>query len=471
MYTYNFKDDKNEQIILPGTAKQFSFDQYDRIKNLKEWSSIELAGFRVLFVFFLIQIVPWHPAFFQQLFSINWVNPHFKSLLDLVTFLPEVVSTPKWGPWSFSNWFIYLAISVLSAIAWGHFDKSSREYYFLHYLLRAVVRYKLAFGLIAYGFYLLFQQHMPYPSLSNLHTNYGDLFAWKLYFQTTAINPAYESFLGFVEILAGVLILYPKTVTFGTGLVLGFLGNVAMVNLFYDVGDHLYVNFLLLSSAFLFSYDIPRLYALLVKGTKAVGEKFYPLWATSRLRNARRFLRAFSLVFLALIGFRGYALVDAPYKVPQGDGIEGSYGYYIPTEFKLNNNVIPYSTTDPNRWQDVIFEKWSTISIKINRPILLDVSNGDGVEASDLDRNYEIAGAGGRHYFSYTKDPSKDIIYLQNKNSNHRTEKWNLRYSFPSDSTMVLEGANERNDKLYVELLRIDKKYFMYEGRRGRIKL
>ena len=79
---------------------------------------------------------------------------------------------------------------------------------------------------------------MPYPSLSNLHTNYGDLFAWKLYSQTTAINPAYESFLGFVEILAGLLILYPKTVTFGTGLVLGFLGNVAMVNLFYDVGDH-----------------------------------------------------------------------------------------------------------------------------------------------------------------------------------------------------------------------------------------
>jgi len=101
----------------------------------------------------------------------------------------------------------------------------------------------------------------------------------------------------------------------------------------------------------------------------------------------------------------------------------------------------------------------------------LDISNGDAVETDDLDRNYEIAGAGGRHYFSYTKDPSKDIIYLQNKNINHRTEKWNLNYSFPSDSTMVLEGKNERNDKLYVELLRIDKKYFMYEGRRGRIKL
>ena len=471
MYTYNFKDDKKEQVILPVKAKHFSFDQHDRIKNLKEWSSSELAVFRVLFVFFLIQIVPWHPEFYQRLFSINWLNPHFKNMLDVVTFLPEVVATPKWGVWAFSNWLIYLGISVLAAIAWGHFDKSSKQYYFLYYLLRAGVRYKLAFGLIGYGLYLLFQQHMPYPSLSNLHTNYGDLFAWKLYFQTTAINPAYESFLGFVEIFAGLLILYPKTVTLGTGIVLGFLGNVAMVNLFYDVGDHIYVNFLLLSSAFLFSYDIPKLYALLVKGTKAVGEKFYPAWQTSRLRNVRRFLRTLSFIFLVLIGFRAYALFDAPYKVPQSSGIKGSYGYYIPTQFKLNDNIIPYSTTDPNRWQDVIFEKWSTISIKINRPILMDISDGDGVEANDLDRNYEIAGAGGRHYFNYTKDPSQDIIYLQNKNVNHRSEKWNLHYSFPSDSTMILEGTNEKSDRLYVELLRIEKKYFMYEGRRGRIKI
>ena len=182
-------------------------------------------------------------------------------------------------------------------------------------------------------------------------------------------------------------------------------------------------------------------------------------------------LRAASFGFLVLIGFRAYALSDAPYKLPATEGIKGSYGYYIPTTFKLNETLIEYSTTDPNRWQDVIFEKWSTISIKINKPVKLDLSNGDGIAANDVERNYELAGSGGRHYFDYKKDPSQNVIYLQNKNANHRTETWRFHYSLPTDSTIILQGTNEKNDNLYVELLRIEKRYFMYEGRRGRLKL
>jgi hypothetical protein len=470
MYTYKFKGGENK-VPVTGTAKYLSNYSYAVGENLNQWTPVELAVFRVVFVFFLIQIVPWHPDFYQQLFAINWLNPHFKSLLDLIAFLPQLIPAPKWGAWSFINWYIYIGIALVSSLAWGYIDKSTKEYNLLHYLLRAAIRYKVGLGLILYGFYMLFQQHMPEPSLSNLHTNYGDLFAWKLYFQTTAINPWYESFLGFVEILAGVLILYPKTVTFGTGLVIGFLGNVAMVNLFYDVGDQLYVNFLLIASFYLFSYDIPRLYTLLVKGTKAFGKKYYPEWTNGRVKLVRQLLRATSLLIVLLAGVRAYALFDHPYKLPQQPGINGSYGYYVATQFKLNNEVIPYSTTDPNRWQDVIFEKWSTISIKINKPILVDVTDGDAINENDLERNYEIAGAGGRHYFHYTKDPSANIISLQNKNINHRKERWTLSYLFPSDSTMLLKGSNEKNDSVHVELLRVHKKYFMYEGRRNRVKL
>ena len=471
MYTYKFKEGKNKHTPVAGSAKYVPVGDYQSTETLQKWSSFERAGFRVLFVFFLIQIVPWHPGFYQQLFSINWLSPHFKNLLDLVTFLPEIISTPQWGVWSFSNWFIYAGISVIVSIAWGAVDKSTQQYYFLSYLLRAGIRYKLGLGLVVCGFYLFFQQQMPYPSLSNLHTNYGDLFAWKLYYQTTAINPAYQSFLGFVEILAGALILYPRTVTFGTGLVLGFLGNVAMVNLFYDVGHHVYVNFLLFASLYLFAYDVPRLYALLVKGTKALGKKYYPVWQNTRINLFRQVLRGAALLFILLTGARAYALVDNPYKVPQQAGIKGSYGYYIAIDFRLNGKTIPYSLTDENRWQDVIFEQWSTISIRINRPIVADLSDGDDVSSSDLDRNYEIAGSGGRHYFHYTKDPSGNTIHLQNKNANHRSEKFNLNFSFTSDSTMVLEGTNEKNDTIYAELLRVQKKYFMYEGRRNRIKI
>src|SRR5690606_3319619 len=370
-----------------------------------------------------------------------------------------LVDAPVWGGWSFLNWFIYGATSVIVAIVWGAVDKTSTNYNFLEYLLRAAVRYKVGLGLAACGFYLLFQQQMPYPSLSNLHTNYGDLFAWKLYFQTTAINPAYQSFLGFVELLAAAMILFPRFVTLGTGLVLGFLGNVAMVNLFYDVGHHIYVNFLLFASAYLFSQDVPKLWALLAKGTRAVGEKYYPAWKDLRLNTVRQSLRVGTLLFILLIGIKGFLLIGTPSTVPQQAGIPGAYGYYIPTKFVLDGKEIPYSDTDPDRWQDVIFETWSTVSFRINRPIIADISDGDGISTNDLERNYEVAGPNGRHYFHYDIDQAGNQIHLRNKNINHRQEKWDLSYSFPTDSTMVLKGVNEKQQSVYAELLRINKKY------------
>jgi hypothetical protein len=111
------------------------------------------------------------------------------------------------------------------------------------------------------------------------------------------------------------------------------------------------------------------------------------------------------------------------------------------------------------------------MTIKVNRPILADISDGDLVPTNDIDRNYETAGSGGRHYFHYELDAAAQVIHLQNKNTNHREERWDLQYSFPTDSTIVLRGVNEQNDSLYTELLRIDRKYFMYEGRRSSIKL
>jgi hypothetical protein len=177
------------------------------------------------------------------------------------------------------------------------------------------------------------------------------------------------------------------------------------------------------------------------------------------------------LLLIILIGIKGYLLLDKPFKVPQQPGIVGAYGYYIPTKFILDGKTIPYSITDPDRWQDVIFEKWSTVSIRTNKGVIADISDGDGISPGDLERNYEIAGSGGRHYFHYTEENSDNVIHLQNKNFHHRAEKWDLNYSFPSDSTMILKGVNEKKQTVYAELLRINKKYFMYEGRRNRIKL
>lgn len=444
-------------------------------QELKAWKPWEKHLFRFFFLFFVLLVVPIDWKFYRELFSINWVHLHFHDLFRLtkyqIQFIPEEL-LPRWGIGSFANWGIVLVIAGIGSFIWARLEPQRKEYSVLYYWLRVLVRYRLAFALITYGFIKFFPLQMPFPSLSNLLTNYGDFYAWKIYFQTVGIAPKYEAFLGFVEILAAFLIFNRKTVTFGVGLVFGFLGNVAVANGFYDIGEHTFSAYLVLLASFLFVHDIPRLWNLLFheKGTQP--NKLVPQFSDATLRNIRLGARSAFLFFVVLFGYKTYAnFISDPYKVPKTPGLKNAYGYYDVAEFVLNKDTIPYSKTDPNRWQDVVFEKWSTLTIKQNRPVKVDLSSGEIAPEKDIDRNYELAGFAGRHYFYYDADTVNHTLALQNKNINHRSEKLSLRYTRPNDSTIVLDGTNEKNKTIHVLLRQNKKKFLMFEGRRKPVKL
>lgn len=313
---------------------------------------------------------------------------------------------------------------------------------------------------------------MPYPSLSNLHTNYGDFYGWKIYFHTVGITPGYESFLGAVEIASGILLLFRRTTTFGAGIILGFTGNVFAANIAYSINEVIYSGFLLSVALFLFAYDAPRLYKLLVQGQFTKANRFKPVFREQTLSNTRKGLKAAFSFFVIVLSATTYAnYASAPYKYPEAPGVSGAYGLYNVREFKFNNKVIPYSVTDTNRWQNVIFEKWATLSIKTARPVQIDNSYADGFSENDSARNFESAGVGGRRYFSYTFDSTSKVLQARNKNIHHAGERFSLTYAFPNDSTIVLSGTNENNDSVYAVLDKINKKFMLQEGRRKRVKL
>ncbi|MES2827327.1 MAG: DoxX family protein [Bacteroidota bacterium] len=444
-------------------------------ESLKAWKGYELNLFRFFFIFLLIQIIPLDWKFYVQLFSINWLQLHFHDLFELSKYQPQFFSADQVSGWyigSFANWGVFILIAAIGTIIWARVDKDRKEYTVLYYWLRVLVRYRLAFVLITYGFIKFFPLQMPYPSLSNLLTNYGDYYAWKIYFQTVGIAPKYESFLGFVEILAAFLLVNRRTVTFGVGLIFGFLGNVAVANGFYDIGEQVLSTFIVLMAVFLFVYDIPRLYDLLIRQVPATANKFHYRYTDVRLKNLRTGLRIAFLAFVVLFGYKTFdSFINDPYKIPHTAGLNKAYGYYQVKEFVLNKDTIAYSKTDPNRWQDVVFEKWSTLTIKQNRPVIIDRSSGEDYHKKDIDRNYELAGFAGRHYFYYEADTVNHTLALQNKNKNHRGEKLFLKYDRPNDSTIVLSGTNERRDSIHVVLAKINKKYMMFEGRRRPVKI
>jgi uncharacterized membrane protein YphA (DoxX/SURF4 family) len=438
------------------------------------WTKFEKIAFRFFFIYFLIQAVPLDWKYYQQVFSINWSSLRYSDIFVLAHYSPQFVA----GAQSFLNWVFVAALAAVGAIAWTIYDRNkTSSYNNLYYWIRAIVRYRLAIAVIAYGFIKVFPLQSPYPSISNLNTAYGDFTRWKLFSLSLGIVPGYESFLGVVEVVAGLLLLNRKTASVGAFVILLFTGNVFMSNWAYEGGELVYSLYLITLALFILAFDVRRFSNLLVFQRPTAPNRFKPVFKEKWQYYGRLALKSFVVVFfVALYGFKtakGYK--HDPYQYPVTKGLNGVIGIYNVKAFRINNDSIAYSKTDPTRWQDVVFEKWNTISIHSNRPVIIDSNNNERITAAESNRTFELEGTAGRHYYSYIPDTLHHTLVLQNKNKHYQGEQLVLNYSRANDSTIVLQGINENRDSVFVILERIKKKYLLEEaaqqGRGKSIKL
>ena len=466
------KDVRPESIdIEPANGTVFS-----RPKNAEpdqtEWLSYEKILFRIAFLYFILQAVPLDPKFYRDLFAINWAALSYGDIFQLARYQPRFFD----GPDTFANWVVIFVIALIGSIIWSIRDRDRKEYNALYYGLRVVLRYRLAVGLLAYGFIKLFPILAPTPSISNLNTNYGDLTDWKIFSLSLGIVPSYESFLGGVEILAALLLLYRKTASIGAFLTVSFLGNVFMSNLAYEGGEYIYSFYLITLALVLLAFDAQRIFTLLALERPTIPNRFNPVFLNGQ-KTARLALKSiFVLFFVGFYGYKTYAgYQEGSYQFPQKPGLANASGLYNVSEFRINGRELPYSATDSVRWQDVVFEKWATISIRSNRPITLDRTNVEFIHVNDSDRNYEFSGSAGRQYYRYDADEPNQRLTLQNRNPNHATETLQLQINRPNPGTIVLSGVDQNRDSIYAVLQKIDKKYLLDEarktGRRGALKL
>ncbi|KAA5543013.1 DoxX family protein [Adhaeribacter rhizoryzae] len=445
------------------------------------WSGPEKIAFRFFFLYFFLQAVPLDWKYYRNLFSINWLDLHLGDILNLSRYTPQFFAgNPTAGSWglnTFADWGVVFAIAVVGAIIWTIRDKDRREYNQLYYWLRVILRYRLAAGLLAYAFIKIYPMQAPLPSISHLNTYYGDFTAWKLFSLTLGIVPDYQSFLGLVELLAAVLLLFRKTTSIGAFLVLPFTGNVFMSNLAYEGGEYVYSFYLVTIALFLFFFDAKRLFSLLMLEQPTLPNLFKPFFRDWQ-KTARVVLKpAFVFLFVVLYGYKAHAVYnqEGSYHYPKTAGLPGVSGLYNVKEFRLNQKILPYSATDVIRWQDVVFEKWATISVRSNRPVLLETAKTEEIIRPTAARNFELAEAGGRHYYDYQLDAANQVLTLQNKNKNYPNKKLVLQYQQPTANQIILSGLNEQQDSVYIVLEKQPKKYLLEEaagrGRREALKL
>lgn len=434
-----------------------------------QWKQGTKIAFRFVFIYFFIQSIPifdWR--YYHLVFSVNWLSLRYEDIFNLAHYQSQFFT----GSQSFANWLIVAIIALLGAGIWTNFDKDkTRNYDKLYYWLRVIVRYRLAIGIIAYGFIKFFPLQSPYPSISNLNTNYGDFTRWKLFSLSLGVVPHYELFLGLVEIIAGLLLFYRKTASVGALIVIFFTGNVFMSNLGYEGGEYVYSFYLIVLALFTLAYDAQRLANLFIWQRPANPNRF-KIAFTGKEKYIRWALKGLVIFFfVVLYAFKtGYGYKHDPYQIPLSKGLPGTSGIYDVSLFIINHDTIPYSQTDSARWQDVVFEKWATLSIRTNTPVIIDSANVEkaGIK-DDIERTYESAGTNERSYYAYKADTANHVLTLLNKNPHYKNDSLVLNYQRSGSSQIILSGMNEHRDSIYVVLDKIDKKYLIKEAaKRGR---
>jgi hypothetical protein len=424
----------------------------------------------------------------------------------------------------YTDWGIAFLIGIAGGLIWTLIDWKSKNYNILYYWIRVVVRYRAGIGIIGFGFTKLFPTQMPYPSLGLLNSNFGDFTAQKIYWLSVGIVPWYQVFGGVVEIAAGAMLFFRRTTTFGAILLSGALGDITYVNYAYDGGVHVYAFYFVFLALILLADDIPKLYNLLILERYTVPVHIYPDFKKPWLKYTRIGLKVLTfIVFFVILTYTEVVNFKYdPYKQPSTAGVKQLRGNYHVTEFKINGQEIPYNPLDTVRWQEATFENWTTLTFRVNHPVLIDPSNGGGSPMRDIQRTFEITGvAGGQRAFHYYADTIDKVLYLQDKNAialrgnrggrgtggrnRSKNDKkpadnwisktalqhignekkmidehaWStrrdrefaskgpepkrsrmiLKYSTTDGSRVILSGVNELKDSIYVVLDRYDRKY------------
>jgi hypothetical protein len=441
----------------------------DAAARAKTWSPTRKFFLRVTVIYIIQLCVPLSGRFYANLF--DWGGADGRSWQAVSRFtgysLPRYVDvgTEVWEFYSYINLVVALAIAILLATVWSAFDKKGTElnsrYNLLYYWTIVIARYTSALGIIAWGFKKFVPKQMELPSRTFMETPFADFSEQKIYWQYVGISQGYEIFLGFAEISIGLLLLNRKTAGLGATILTLMLFNICLSNHAYDglvhVGSFMYC----VAGGIMAWPYLSKVWKLLVKRENVVPFNYVPDFNRPWAKNTRLAIKGFIVIVFVFYNYYLHITDHVGYRYAHDSpGLKNAAGVYEVTEFKLNNTIIPYSPLDSVRWQDAIFEDWSTFTVLLNKKQHMDNANTARDESKPINRRFEFRGiGGGRHFFHYDADTINRVLHLQNKNKRHREETFDLHYSMPFAGRIVLEGLNQNKETIHVVLDKKNKDY------------
>jgi hypothetical protein len=417
------------------------------------WPQWQRILFRFFSVYFLLEIAPWR--WFRAIPGVPFVLDYYGRAVSRAVHLgnsyvfhvrPLLVPTNGSGDTSFAwaQLWLFLSIAAVACVFWTIVDWKRPQYARLAFWLRLIVRYYIATAALTYGIIKLYLLQMPFPTLSQLATPLGDLLPMRFSWLFIGYSAPYEFFSGVMETLAGMLLLYRRTVTAGLFVATGAFMNVLMINMAYDVPVKLYAIHLVFACLFLLAFDWRRLLGFLVLNEGAPPTTAYDLetsqlWVQLGSVAVKVFILFQILIFPVKDGWARYQAAIRPN--PAGPFKPGVYDV---RRYIVNHDTVPANSADSLRWKDVIFD-----------------NNGAG-SINTADRVFWQRYH--RGYFHYASDPVAHTAAVWKTSTVPRdsTYLFTMRYEVP-DSVTVRLHMTIRRDSVHVELVRVPRNFQLAE--------
>ena len=318
----------------------------------------------------------------------------------------------------------FVLLALTATLVWSLADYKRTHYHRLYLGLRVLVRLSLGIALIGYGAAKVIPSQFPPLALHRLVQPFGDASPMGLLWSFMGASAPYTIFSGAAEMLAGLLLFFPRTTTLGALVSIGVMSHVVVLNFCYDVPVKLFSLHLLALAIFLAAPDARRLINLFV-----LNRTVEPALTQTVLQRPA-FLRAgFVLKILLLAGVTVSSLYQSHSRLQAMSAKSPLYGIWEVEEYALDGEVRPPLVPDNVRWRRLII--------------------GHAEQFAFLERMN-----GKRRGYDLDLDPAAKKLYLDSA----------FACSTPAPETLRLDGSyNSR--ALSVTLRRVDESEFRLVNR------
>jgi hypothetical protein len=371
----------------------------------ENWSTASKVLFRLLFTYFVLYILL---AFLSPLFETQyrWIG----KVIFGIQYEYEVSGNGS-GDHTFAyiTLFVNVVLTLVIFILWNILDRKRASYNKFQYWFLVFLRIVLIAAMIVYGFVKIFKIQFPSASLTHLLDPLGDFSPMGLAWTYMGFSKGFNVFVGFLELLGGLLLIPRRTQTLGSFIIMGVMAQVAMMNFCYDIPVKLFSLHLILMAMVIFITD-HRFLNVFINNKAVKAYNYYHPIESKKYHKIIFWVKSIGLFFIvSFISFNLYTTMSH-----RGENRKKPmlYGIWEATTFIQNGDTLQAIVTDNYRWRYLIVDLKDEATVKTMDDI--------------------------KHEYKFIADSTTQKVMIHRKGS--ESEIYNFNYENPNPNYLLLDG-------------------------------